>query len=168
MFSKPLVVGKLEKFCSSLILKKSNTKAFAKVTSTSSLGTLCTWYSKSSESNVLTLSPHSTLQKERIEELRVDDTGEEIVVVEEVKEKKREDEKNVEEIIHCYIPISSYVCTLPHECFEKIEKDFVADKEGVNEHNDEALHLATASKLVLIVKQLQILNYSLRKEKQLN
>ena len=80
MFSKPLVVVKLEKFCSSLILKKSNTKAFAKVTSTSSLGTLCAWYSKSSESNVLTLSPCSTLQKERIEELRVDDTGEEIVV----------------------------------------------------------------------------------------
>ena len=88
-------------------------------------------------------------QKERIEELRVDDTSEEIVVVEEVKEKKREDEKNVEEIIHCYVPMSSYVCTLPHECFEKIEKDFVADMEGVREHNDETLHLATASKLVL-------------------
>ena len=113
MFSKPLVVGKLEKFCSSLILKEklkqhSNTKAFAKVTSMSSLGILCAWYSKSSESNVLTLSPRSTLQKEMIEELRVDDTGEEIVVVEEVKEKKREDEKNVDEIIHCYIPI--FIC----------------------------------------------------------
>ena len=141
----------MEKFCSSLILKKilkqhSNTKAFAKVTSTSSLGILCAWYSKSSESNVLTLSPRSTLQKERIEELRVDDTGEEIVVVEEVKEKNKEDEKNVEEIIHFNVPMSSYVCTLPHECFEK---DFVADMEGVHEHNDEALHLATASKLVL-------------------
>ena len=116
----------MEKFCSSLILKKilkqhSNTKAFAKVTSTSSLGILCAWYSKSSESNVLTLSPRSTLQKERIEELGMDDTGEEIVVVEEVKEKNKEDEKNVEEIIHFYVPMSSYVCTLPHECFEKIE-----------------------------------------------
>ena len=38
--------------------------------------------------------------------------------------------------------------------------------EGVHENNDEALHLATVSKLVLIVKQLQILNYSLRKDKQ--
>ena len=76
--------------------------------------------------------------------LGVDDTGEEIVVVEEVKEKNKEDEKNVEEIIHFYVPMSSYVRTLPHECFEK---DFVADMEGVHEHNDEALHLATASKL---------------------
>ena len=70
----------------------------------------------------------------------MDNTGEEIVVVEEVKEKKREDEKNVEEIIHFYVPMSSYVCTLPNECFEKIEKDFVADMEGVHENNDEALH----------------------------
>ena len=127
----------------------------------SSLGILCAWYSKSSESNVLTFSPRST-QKERIEELGMDDTGEEIVVVEEVKEKNKEDEKNVEEIIHFYVPISSYVCTLPHECFEK---DFVADMEGVHEHNDEALHLATASKLVLTSEAVANIELLLEKRK---
>ena len=85
--------------------------------------------------------------------------------MEEVKEKKREDEKNVEEIIHCYIPISSYVCTLPHECFEKIEKDFVADKEGVHEHNDEVVHLATASKLVLTSEAVANIKLFLEKRK---
>ena len=88
----------------------------------SSLGILCAWYSKSSESNVLTLSPHSTLQKERIEELGMDDTGEEIVVVEEVKEKNKEDEKNVEEIIHFYVPMSSLCAHFLMNVLKKLKR----------------------------------------------
>ena len=60
---------------------------------------------------------------------------------------------------------SSYVCTLPNECFEKIEKDFVADMEGVHEHNDEALHLATASKLVLTSEAVANIKLFLEKRK---
>ena len=57
------------------------------------------------------------------------------------------------------------MCTLSHECFEKIEKDFVADMEGVHEHNDEALHLATASKLVLASEAVANIKLFLEKRK---
>ena len=59
--------------------------------------------------------------------------------------------------------MSSYVCTLPHECFEKIEKDFVPDMGSVHEHNDEALHLATASKLVLTSEAVAYIKLFLEK-----
>lgn len=107
----------------------------AEVIGTGSVGILCTWYSKSKESDVHTYAPQFS---PTVQPLPSTDSSH-IQALEEV---------------HSYVPMSSYVCTLPHGCFEGIENKCSTTVKSVYQHDEKALCLTTAYKLTLTAEAL--------------
>ena len=100
----------------------------AKVSCTTSLGILCSWYSKSEDSHVLFCAQTPT---------SVTDT----------QQLASSSSTQVINDAHCFIPLSSYVCTLPHGCFENIDYNLSKSIKSVDCHNDAAVALTAANKL---------------------
>ena len=67
--------------------------------------------------------------------------------------------------VHYYIPLSSYICTLPHGCFESIDYNLSENVESVDGHNHAIVALTAANELKLTPEALTCVEQLLQARK---
>ena len=68
---------------------------------------------------------------------------------------------------HYYIPLSSYICTLPHGCFESIDYNLSENVESVDGHNHAIVALTAANELKLTPETLTCVEQLLQARKRM-